>query len=158
MWEEPRPNTLLTIPTELTENIAKLLSLKDLLNLRLSNYELATRTFDAFADICLTNVVWNHNGAGPERMVRGLRIRPSFSIRVKQLKIDLAESVKDHSYQLRKSLPTIQTLRNLCALEICGITRPCNISWAQIHLPQLTTFTVRDSDTEGLAMGSGPPS
>lgn len=43
-------HTILTIPTEMTERIASFLEPKDLLNLRRSNYEIATRSFKGFVD------------------------------------------------------------------------------------------------------------
>ncbi|TID14533.1 hypothetical protein E2P81_ATG08485 [Venturia nashicola] len=104
---------LLTVPTEVLENIASFTGPKDLLNLRLANREVAERTFDAFANVFLETFNWDFER--PERNLEWvglLKLNSRFALGVKHLNVGIPPQWSRNN-QFTNGMRMLQNLRSL---------------------------------------------
>jgi hypothetical protein len=109
--------SFMNLPTEILEKIALCMEPKDLLNLRLANYELSKKTADAFADKFLTNLKYTFHEENACQRTRdkidGLKLRPDFAQRVKNLSTDCTPKYHALSNEL---VASVEILTSLCSL------------------------------------------
>ncbi|QDS71343.1 hypothetical protein FKW77_002247 [Venturia effusa] len=81
-------DAIMSLPTEVVENIACRLAAKRLLALRRAHPQLADRSSDAFSKAFLSKITWFIGHRNIDAQIRGLLTRPHFASRVTSLRVE----------------------------------------------------------------------
>jgi hypothetical protein len=165
MTTQPR-STLLELPTEMLELIASFLDAKELFNLRLSNYEIATKISMAFIDKFVRDLTYHFARETSDwdvslgrylhttsKKMAALEKSPHLANRVQSLTLPNFLMDDDCPYSLIEQVPShielLTNLRSLCITE-AGPKEDdhlrCPRMFAYAPMPHLESLTILESD------------
>jgi hypothetical protein len=144
------------------------LNAKHLLDLRLANYELAEKTFDAFASKFsissisfsfgdrrlyreMNDSLMRHNirvTRDYNKFIAAYKAWPRFDLRVKELTLKHFRTLVEMSMAISRHVGMMKNLRSLRLIKLgvevlCPHKNHCSRVFANIKLPQLESFTVK---------------
>jgi hypothetical protein len=147
-------HTVLTIPTEIVELIALFLEPEDLIKFRLSNYEIATKTFQAFIDKFVKDLTfifqYGFGSAGqfvqnaPNKMAE-LKDWPQFAHRVQSLTLRYMDLKPGMDKQMPTHVGLLNNLRSLCLSWVSveyNSHSYCPERFLKLPMPHLEIFEI----------------